>query len=680
MAHTTTFSDFTINTLINNDFFNFQYILIDFLERRFTGELLLAENIKQIAENESDHYLDFLSLNSTLINSKKLNYTDLVDDYKNIFHKHLYFYFSSETIKFIPTRPFLVHEQDNFYHYDDIVEFEPSFNNIFTGEKKSIKFQKHAFSEIIEEDIDILTPSIQYKLKEENNIFHNVIEPTYKKFVGRTESKKRLLLALEHKRIYLITISGIGGVGKSALVIKTVQDLIDQYNNTFSFIIWVSAKITELTPDGIESKNQTFQNLNQLLDIILKITDFTEGLNYSYQAKRDYCIEVLSIDKFLLIVDNFETIPKNKVAEFIDFFEEVGDRCMETKILITTRHQLGESEKVIDLKEFSFSEYVEFVNYLYYEKFCSNGNINTSDIKALYENTGGLPLATEFFIGQLKRYDSLKEIINKIKTNRIGKDDILKFSFEESFSQFSEPEQKVVFAISLLEYPDIDNISYIAEMDEFDIEDILSNLKKKSFVNDKPTMDGMQYSILPLTKAFLLRELDNNNKLNYLLKLKAKEFNYILSAQRTMSNETTISINSTTKNNLSIMLAQAAHKSAKLGNFSKSEEFFKQAFEYNSTESAVWYYKAIVSRDFAQKVEESSFEKAIKFSNNPEDKNSIAFEYGKTLFSFNKYQTCINILSKIPIASTNVKSISHYIGKAYFEIGKKEFKVEKKEK
>ena len=162
----------------------------------------------------------------------------------------------------------------------------------------------------------------------------------------------------------------------------------------------------------------------QLFDIILKISGFKENLILNAQKKREEVLNIIGLDSFLLIADNFETL--QNPSDFLAFFEEIGDKCEETKIIITTRHQLGISEKVIDIQEFSRNEYYQFVSYLLNKKYKYSFELHNSYKEKLYQFTGGLPLATEFILSQLSNVEDIGRIIKKIENRNIDKDSILR--------------------------------------------------------------------------------------------------------------------------------------------------------------------------------------------------------------------------------------------------------------
>src|SRR5262249_37093648 len=84
-------------------------------------------------------------------------------------------------------------------------------------------------------------------------IVHNLPEPTYTTFVGREEPVAEMLEFFNNPNRRLLTVDGIGGVGKTALAREFAGRLVlgsIDVNEPPELILWLSAKSRELTPSG----------------------------------------------------------------------------------------------------------------------------------------------------------------------------------------------------------------------------------------------------------------------------------------------------------------------------------------------------------------------------------------------------------------------------------------------
>ncbi len=86
---------------------------------------------------------------------------------------------------------------------------------------------------------------------------HNLPQPDYARFVGRKAELKQIgQLLLPKTRHFVVTIDGIGGIGKSALALEVAHTYRRHADNLpeaerFAALIWTSAKQTVLTGEGI---------------------------------------------------------------------------------------------------------------------------------------------------------------------------------------------------------------------------------------------------------------------------------------------------------------------------------------------------------------------------------------------------------------------------------------------
>ena len=109
---------------------------------------------------------------------------------------------------------------------------------------------------------------------------HNLLPRDYEQFIGRQQELAEVRRLLGSKsRAFVVTIDGIGGIGKSALVLESAYAFVEQYNNLpanerFEAIVWVSAKRTYLTASGIRERRQVFRTLSDVFAAIARVLDY----------------------------------------------------------------------------------------------------------------------------------------------------------------------------------------------------------------------------------------------------------------------------------------------------------------------------------------------------------------------------------------------------------------------
>lgn len=241
--------------------------------------------------------------------------------------------------------------------------------------------------------------------------------------------------------------------------------------------------------------------------------------------------------------------------------------------------------------------------------------------------------------------------------------------FHESFRLLADDEKKVLFSISLLDNPNLNNICFLTGLDEFDVEEVIEKLKNLSFINVNYEGSDTVYSILPLTKVFLEKNLDAKPDVKSELNAKTEEYQFITAIARQIAEDQIEHKFSISSDNIAVRLARAAYFLARNGDFKKSEKYFTQALHYENNNSLVWYHWAIAERDFSNNLKDEYFQKALKYSTN-EEKEDILLEWGKTLASFDRHKECIEKLETLVEINPDNKNAFHLIGKSYYQISR----------
>ena len=172
------------------------------------------------------------------------------------------------------------------------------------------------------------------------SIRHNLPLPDYDEtgFLGRNQDRsavrKHLLAA--HP---IVTIVGEGGVGKSALAVQCLYDLLDLHENSpYEAIIWTSLKTKTLTASGV---NEIIGSISSTLGVLENVT---RELGGAAGDKSDLAVliqdvlDCMSMFRMLIVIDNFETVTDSSLRPLLTAVP-VG-----SKVLLTSRVGLGELE------------------------------------------------------------------------------------------------------------------------------------------------------------------------------------------------------------------------------------------------------------------------------------------------------------------------------------------------
>ncbi len=288
--------------------------------------------------------------------------------------------------------------------------------------------------EDIEEQIERLRAELE---SEEEQLLEAINEPIIPNnlpardvFVGRDDEKARAHEALL-SRSCLVSIDGIGGIGKTALALEVAHECLlaserKQPTNditTFDGFVWATAKDRNLT-------------LNDLFDAI----SFT--LEHPGIAKKPMEEKQMTLDKLLrtkpslLIVDNFETA-EAKVHDdaLIKFLLTLPE---SSKALVTTRERNLTESQMISLEGLKESDALELIDeeVKRLRLMITREELDYRVLAPLYQATTGAPLAIKWAMGQVKQGGlSVKEVVADLQRARHGSES-RKVSFTLGFEGF----------------------------------------------------------------------------------------------------------------------------------------------------------------------------------------------------------------------------------------------------
>lgn len=332
----------------------------------------------------------------------------------------------------------------------------------------------------------------------------NLPNRDYAKFIGRQNLLKNAMRLLDARhRIGLITIDGVGGIGKTTLALEAAH--LCRERKMFDVIIWISAKSEVLTSKGIISRQRTFSNFDDLFVTTIGILDRPALLQTPDGERLSLLLQVFSQERILLVLDNFEVINDEQINEFL------RELPTPSKGIVTTRRRINVAYE-IRLSGMSLDESLFLMRQ---ESEKRSLPLEVQDLKKLYNKTGGIPLAMVWSVSQIsgkgRTIDAVLESLSQ------PQDDICQYCFQESFQLLSTDEREVLFALSLLDGPkEREAIGRLAglEKNHLDRDEALTTLVELSLVSQ----DGDSFDMLSLTKLYTRSILEQSPMLEQRVK------------------------------------------------------------------------------------------------------------------------------------------------------------------
>ena len=337
--------------------------------------------------------------------------------------------------------------------------------------------------------------------------FHNLPRPDYSDFFGREEEREEILEHISHPRAWITLIDGIGGVGKTALALNCAEHIKEsavEGKAHFEYVIWASAKTERLNPTGVVSLQPSFTDLNSLTQTILEVTGFGD---YQGDDPKALVIEILTISKTLLVLDNLETVTD---PELYDFLQQVP---APSKVLATTRSRIEGSHKNLRLTALPTNDAIEMIRKLAIDLDSPElGRESDASLLGLIDRVGGIPLAIKLAVGRIATGMPFQSYLDKLDTGA-AQHDLLEFCFAESWDNLEQEAKRVLSAVILFsEDPSEVELRLVTGIPELRLNEAIGILTRRAFLNRSydRERETYRYSVLPLTADFIRQESEKD--------------------------------------------------------------------------------------------------------------------------------------------------------------------------
>jgi len=315
--------------------------------------------------------------------------------------------------------------------------------------------------------------------------YHNLPRPDYSRFVGREEElswiRQRLMPS---DRSWQIVITGIGGVGKSALALTIARECLEKFEETpeeerFEAIIWISAKEEILTAHGKEKADLPELILRTLEDVytVIARTLEREDISRALPDEQGYMVEkALKEQRTLLIMDNLESVTDERIKPFLRKLPA------PTKAIITSREWMDVADVLI-LRGMNFNDASAL---MLEEMQIRQINLDPKQRQRIYDLTAGLPLPIKLAAARIAGGESFTAV-ERWLGNAIG--DLPEYCIKgqaELARKHSENTWKLLLACSLFDRSagvSRDMLGYVADLSIADRDDGLSQLQHLCLIN-----------------------------------------------------------------------------------------------------------------------------------------------------------------------------------------------------
>jgi LuxR family glucitol operon transcriptional activator len=347
----------------------------------------------------------------------------------------------------------------------------------------------------------------QFWLVDQPAVQHNLPMPEFDDtgFLGRVNDRrevKKLLLG-PHP---VISIVGEGGVGKTALTLRCLYDLLDSPEGLpFDWIVWFSLKTKVLTAAGArEIQAAIVSNVGLVRAVAGELGTLTQDVA-DFGTVIDEIRLYLAEFRILLLIDNLETITWQSLRPLL------SQVPLGSKVCITSRVGLGEIELRYALEPLDPATAVNLMRrYAKTFNLRSVAEAKEQMLKGFCALLYQSPLLIKWFVASVASGAQPKSLVDRGTRSFV---EVLRFCFENLFNRLSVVEREIIHILAAARRPLSQPELYLmtSHLNRVDVEAALTTLYHSSMLRRslerKPagSLSGMDYDLTEIARDYVAK-------------------------------------------------------------------------------------------------------------------------------------------------------------------------------
>ncbi len=351
-------------------------------------------------------------------------------------------------------------------------------------------------------------------------------------FYGRTKELATLMQWIVHDHCRLVTLLGMGGIGKTALVAKLGKQMQDE----FEYLIW-----------------RSLRNAPPVQDLLVELIQFLSqqqetNLPETVDGRILRLMEYLRSSRCLLVLDNAETIlaPRDRIGRYREGYQGYGQllRCVaETPhhscLVLTSREKpVGLAAKEGETLPVRSLQLTGLPIAAGRKIFKARGSFSASkdEWRVLIEHYAGNPLALKMVAPVIQNLfnSSVYKFLELLKQDTSVFEDIRNL-LDQQFSRLSDLEKEVMYCLAInrepVSFPQL-QANFVSDVRGNEILETLTSLQRRSLIENslagftqKPVvMDYMTERLIKQVREEILIEKIRLLVSHSLVKAQSKDY------------------------------------------------------------------------------------------------------------------------------------------------------------
>lgn len=358
---------------------------------------------------------------------------------------------------------------------------------------------KTAYAQLVQ---ILLKRETAVRAKAANEMESALPPPSYSKLFGVNGPLKALVeQLLRREGPSLVAISGLGGIGKTALADKATRQVIGRF--LYDRVFWVRLDPQTMTGRSHDPE-QTFQNLLQ--DLAQRIWPDAHDPLPAQQRLAQVRHELKS-RPHLIIIDNLES--ESDTAYLLD---HLNNLARPSKFLVTSRSQMVTTAAVYDisLSELALADATELIRH--HALDCGYSEVaaaSDDDIGAIYQVVGGNPHFLKLVVGLLHQMP-LHAVLEQLRVGRQASiEELYRHIYWRTWQLLSNNARNLLQNMPLVAESGGTSsfLMTVSGLPAVEFWPALQELQGRSLVEVRGTLHEKLYGIHQLTRTFIQTDI-----------------------------------------------------------------------------------------------------------------------------------------------------------------------------